>query len=158
MNPELWLGVSLVAAGLWSGLLLTLTTILHPMFSDGDGASFTRDLDRFLPVARASVTNYVLVALLMVGPAMAVASQWGDGTTAFVLTVVGAALTLIGPFALSRFMAEPNYDVILSWDPDHLPTGWTRIRHRYFALNWIRGGLTWVAFACFVAATFSYLG
>ena len=33
MIAEIGLGLSVVAAGLWSGLLLTVTTILHPMYA-----------------------------------------------------------------------------------------------------------------------------
>lgn len=61
MITEIGLGLSVVCAGLWSGLLLTLTTILHPMFATGDGAWFATGLGRFLPIARRSPTNYLLV-------------------------------------------------------------------------------------------------
>ena len=37
MITEIGLGLWVVFAGLWSGLLLTLTTILHPMFVTADG-------------------------------------------------------------------------------------------------------------------------
>ena len=33
MTADIGLGLSVVATALWSGLLLTLTTILHPMFA-----------------------------------------------------------------------------------------------------------------------------
>jgi hypothetical protein len=153
VSTELWFTVTIVSAGLWSGLLLTITTILHPMYAAEDGTGFTRDLHRFLPVARRSPTNYLLVIGLLVGPAATLASLWDDrGSTAFVLTAIGLALTVIGPFFVSRFVAEPNYEVIMGWDEEDLPEDWTSVRRRYFALNWIRGVLTWVAFACFLAA------
>ncbi len=155
MSTELWLGVSIVAAGLWSGLLLTLITILHPMYSARDGAGFAEDLHRFLPIARRSPTNYALVIALVVGPAATLASLWDErGSTAFVLVAVGLACTVVGPLLVSNRLAEPNYDVILSWDADHLPDDWQTPRRRYFALNWIRGVLTWAAFACFLAAAY----
>lgn len=49
-------------------------------------------------------------------------------------------------------MAEPNYDVMLAWDPDVMPPDWESGRSRYFALNWIRAWATWAAFALFLAA------
>lgn len=77
MITELWLGLSLVFAGLWSGLLLTLTTILHPMFAAQDGGGFAADLRRFLPIARRSPTNYVLVIGLVTAPAAAlIGTTW----------------------------------------------------------------------------------
>ena len=33
MTAEIGLGLAVVCAGLWSGLLLTLTTILHPIYA-----------------------------------------------------------------------------------------------------------------------------
>lgn len=69
MFAEIGLGLAVVCAGLWSGLLLTLTTILHPMYAALDGRGFASALGRFLPIARRSSTNYVLVGGLVVGPA-----------------------------------------------------------------------------------------
>ena len=61
MTAEIGLGLAVVCAGLWSGLLLTLTTILHPIYAAEDGRGFALALRDFLPVARRSPTNYVLV-------------------------------------------------------------------------------------------------
>ena len=158
MIAEIGLFLALVCAGLWSGLLLTLTTILHPMYAARDGHGFAEDLGRFLPIARRSPTNYVLVTGLLVGPATALVGLRDDPTGApFLLTTLGFALTIIGPLLLSRFAAEPNYDVILGWDPAAVPDNWRAVQIRYFALNWIRGAFTWTAFGLFLAATYTYL-
>jgi hypothetical protein len=158
MTTEIGLGLSVVFAGLWSGLLLTLTTILHPMFGTRDGGGFAADLGRFLPIARRSPTNYVLVIGLVVAPAVALAGLWNDPKgTPFVLTALGFALTVTGPLLVSRFASEPTYDVILGWDPDAVPSNWRAVRHRWMALNWIRAALTWTAFALFLAAFYTHL-
>ena len=39
MIAEIGLGLSIVSAGLWSGLLLTVTTILHPLYATQDSDS-----------------------------------------------------------------------------------------------------------------------
>ena len=158
MIAEIGLFLALVCAGLWSGLLLTLTTILHPMYAARDGRGFAEDLGRFLPIARRSPTNYVLVTGLLVGPATALVGLRDDPSGApFLLTALGFALTIIGPLLMSRFAAEPNYDVILGWDPAAVPANWRAVQSRYFALNWIRGAFTWTAFGLFLAATYTYL-
>jgi len=123
LTADIGLGISLVATGLWSGLLLTLTTILHPMYAPRDARGFVEDMRRFLPIARRSPTNYILA----------------------------------GPLLTSRWFAEPNYEVILAWDPEAVPRNWRDARARYFRLNWIRAALTWSAFALFAAATYLYL-
>jgi hypothetical protein len=95
----------------------------------------------------------------VVGPAATVASLWDDrGSTAFVLTAIGLVLTVVGPLLTSRLLAERNYEVIMAWDAEHVPADWTVARRRYFALNWVRGVLTWAAFGCFLAATYAQLG
>ena len=53
---------------------------------------------------------------------------------------------------MSNRLAEPNYDVMLAWDPDAMPADWEAGRRRYFTLDWIRAAATWTAFALFLAA------
>jgi hypothetical protein len=157
MIAEIGLGLAIVCAGLWSGLLLTLTTILHPIYAAQDGRGFATELGRFLPVARTSPTNYVLVIGLVIAPVIALVGLRNDPSgVPFVLTATGLALTVIGPLLMSSRLAEPNYDVILGWDPAAVPADWRLNRRRYFTLNWVRGAFTWAAFAVFLAAAYAY--
>ena len=143
MLADIGLGLSVICAGLWSGLLLTLTTILHPVYAGQDGAGFATDLSHFLPVARTSPINYGLVTGLVVAPVLALIGLRDDPTGApFVLTALGLVLTVTGPLLVSRLLSEPNYDVILGWDPEHLPADWQAARDRWIALNWIRAAIT----------------
>lgn len=158
MPVEEWaLIASVVIAGLWSGLLAMLTLILHPLLKGMDGADFTRFLHAFLPIARKSWFNYACVLGLVFAPAVALWTLDSD-STAFTLTVLGFACTVIGPLAVSNRLAGPNYDVILAWNPEALPDGWERVQQRYFTLNWIRAVLTWAAFGLFLAALVEQLG
>ena len=154
MPLEDWALIACVVfAGLWSGLLAMLTTILHPILKGMDGAGFTRFLGSFLPIARRAPFNYVMVLGLVAAPTTAlIASNDQTGDTVFVLTAVGLGLTIIGPLLISRLFSEPNYDVILSWNPEDVPQGWESTKQRYFALNWIRAVITWAALGVFVAA------
>jgi hypothetical protein len=61
MTVDTSLGLSIVLAGLWSGLLLAVISLLHPMYAAQDSGGFATDLQRFLPVARRSPTNWVAV-------------------------------------------------------------------------------------------------
>ena len=155
MTADIGLGLSVVATALWSGLLLTLTTILHPMFAPRGAAGFTEDMRRFLPIARTSPTNYVLVLAMVAGPVVALVGLWSEaGSAPFLLTAAGLAATVAGPLLMSSRLAEPNYTVILSWDPADVPADWLTARARYFRLNWIRAALTWLALVLFVAAAY----
>jgi hypothetical protein len=148
------LSLCVVLAGLWSGLLLTLTTILHPMFRALDGSHFAQEMRRFLPIARRSPTNWVIVIGLAVAPIAALIAL-RSGTAEFVLTALGLAACVAGPVLVSRFLAEPNYAVMLAWDPDAMPANWQAIRRRYFRLNWIRAAATWTAFVLFATAAYT---
>lgn len=128
-SADLALSLCVVLAGLWSGLLLTLTTILHPMFRALDGAGFAQEMRRFLPAARRSPTNWIIVIGLVVAPLAALIALRA-GTAGFVLTALGLVACVAGPVLVSRFLAEPNYEVMLAWDPDAMPANWRAIRRR----------------------------
>ena len=122
MLADIGLVLSVVCAGLWSGLLLTLTTTLYPLDIARDGAGFATDVGRFLTVARRSLTNYALVIGLVVAPVLALVGLRDDLAGApFVLTALGLVLTVAGPLLVSRLLSEPTYDVILGWDPRTCP-------------------------------------
>jgi hypothetical protein len=159
MIAEIGLGLSVVAAGLWSGLLLTVTTILHPLYGRQDAAGFAAEMRRFLPIARRSPTNHLLVTGLLLAPAVALVGLWIERSfgAVFVLTAVGLAATVAGPLLVSRRLAEPNYTVILGWDPQHPPGDWQLARDRWFRHNWARAVLTWMAFSLFLAAAYVHL-
>ena len=152
MAVDEWALVACVVfSGVWSGLLAMLTLVMHPMMERMDGAGFARLLDAFLPVARKAPINYVAVFGMLISPIVVLLTIDG-GSTAFVLTAIAFALIIAGPLLVSNRLAEPNYDVILAWEPDHLPAGWEAIQHKYFAYNWIRAFTTWAAFGLLLAA------
>jgi hypothetical protein len=65
---------------------------------------------------------------------------------------IGLAFTVAGPLLVSSRLAEPNYDVMLAWDPEAMPADWEAGSRRYFTLNWVRVLATWAALALFLAA------
>ena len=154
-------GWSLVAcvvfAGLWSGLLAMLTLVMHRMLARMSGGDLARFLRAFLPSARKAPFNYIEVAGMVVAPIVALVALGTSADAAFWLTCAGLAVTIAGPLLVSNRLAEPNYDVILAWDPDAMPATWQATRHRYFTYNWIRFATTSVAFALFLAALVEHL-
>jgi len=154
---ELGLVASVVFSGLWSGLLAMLTLVMHPMLAGMDGSDFERFLRAFLPTARHAWFNYVAIIGMVIAPVVALVALSDDpGSAPFVLTAIGLVLTIAGPLVVSNRLAEPNYDVMLAWDPDSMPADWEAGRRRYFAYNWIRAGATWAAFALFLSALLVY--
>jgi hypothetical protein len=153
VSVEEWaLIASVVFTGLFSGLYAMLNLIFHRVMGAMDGPEFSDFLHRFLPVARKSPFNYIVVIGMIVAPAVALIATDDAGSTPFVLTAIGLALTLGGNAAVSNRIAEPNYDRMLAWDPAHMPDDWETVRSFYFRLNWIRAFSTWTAFGLFLAA------
>jgi hypothetical protein len=104
-----------------------------------NGRDFARFLRAFLPTARHAPFNYVAVIGMVVAPIVALVALGDDpGAPPFVLTAIGPALTIGGPLLVSNRLAEPNYDVMLDWDPEAMPADWEAGRRRYFTLNWVR--------------------
>jgi hypothetical protein len=158
MELEGWsLVACVVFAGLWSGLLAMLTLVMHPMLRDMSGSDFDRFLQSFLPHARKAPFNYIEVIGMLAAPVVALFALGTSAGTPFVLTAIGLVLTVGGPLLVSNRLAEPNYDVMLAWNPDALPAGWEKVRTRYFTYNWLRFGATWAAFALFLAALVAHL-
>jgi hypothetical protein len=153
VTVEEWgLIASVVFTGLFSGLYGMLNLILQQVMGAMDGPEFARFLRRFLTVARKSPFNYVVVLGMVLAPAVALIGMDDAGSTPFVLTTVGLALTFGGNAVVSNRIAEPNYERMLAWDPDHMPADWEAGRSYYFKLNWIRAVSTWTAFALFLTA------
>jgi hypothetical protein len=85
----------------------------------------------FLPVARRSWFNDVCIFGMLLAPIAALIALWDDSDSApFVLTVIGLAITIAGPSLASNRLAEPNYDVMLAWDPEAVPADWEATRQR----------------------------
>ena len=153
---ELALAASVFFSGLAAGLLGMLNTIMHPMLAAMDGPGFRRFMEAFLRFARKSWFNYAWSLGMAFGPAVALVLLWDDpGSTSFVLTAIGLAIVLVGVWIVSNVWKEPQYDVILGWDPQDMPADWEAGRRRYFAINQVQFVTTWAAFALFLAALIS---
>jgi hypothetical protein len=75
-----------------------------------------------LPAARKAASNYIAVLGMVLSSLVAlVALASGSGGIPLVLTAIGFALVVAGPLLVSRFRAEPLYDVMLAWGPDAPP-------------------------------------
>jgi len=154
MTAEEWvLAASAFFSGLASGLLGMLTTLMHPMLRAMDGRDFRNFMEAFLRVARKAWFNYAWSLGMGIMPIAALVLLWDDaGSIAFVLTAIGLAVVIVGVYVVSNVWKEPQYDVILGWDPEKLPADWEAGRRRYFTINWIQFATTWTAFALFLVA------
>src|SRR5262245_58070031 len=130
-----------------------LTTIMHPMLRAMSGRDFRGFMEAFLKFARKSWFNYAWSLGMGIGPIVTVVLLWdAPGSTAFVLTAIGLAIVIVGVYIVANVWKEPHYDVMLAWDPEHMPADWEAGRQRYFAINWIQFATTWSALVLFLGA------
>jgi hypothetical protein len=157
VTAEEWtLAASAFFAGLASGLLGMLCTIMRPMLAAMDGRSFRAFMETFLRYADnglGKVFNLAWSLGMFLGPIVALVLLWDDpGSASFVLTAIGLGIVFVGVIIVSNVWKTPTYNLILAWDPEALPADWEAGRRRYFAINWLQMAVTWSAFALFLVA------
>jgi hypothetical protein len=147
------LALVVVSTGLFTGLVLYIVGLFQPLLTKLSGGEFTVVMDRFLPAARKNVFNYLFTLTTLLAPVAALILLRDHTDTAmFWLTLAGWLAFLAGPILGSRFVAEPLYDVMLSWDAHQPPADWLAIRARYYRINAIRTTGSLAALVLFVAA------
>lgn len=157
MTVEEWaLVASAFFAGLASGLLGMLSTIMRPMLEEMSGRDFRAFMGAFLRFAERSwgkAFNFAWALGMGIGPIVALVLLRDDpGSTAFVLTAIGLGVVIVGVYVVANVWKEPHYKVILAWNPEAMPADWEAGRRRYFTINWIQLATTWTAFALFLVA------
>jgi hypothetical protein len=157
LTGEKWaLAASAFFAGLASGLLGMLSTIMRPMLAAMNGRDFRNFMATFLRYADngwGKVFNYAWSLGMTIGPVVALVFLWGDpGSTSFVLTAISLGLVIAGVLIVSNVWKTPTYNVILACDPNALPADWQAGRQRYFTINWMQLAATWTAFTLFLVA------
>jgi hypothetical protein len=150
------LAASAFFAGLASGLLGMLSTIMRPMLAAMTGRDFRNFMATFLRFAEHSwglVFNYAWSIGMTIGPVVALVLLRDDpGAASFVLTAIGLGIVIVGVLIVSNVWKTPTYKLILAWDPGAVPADWEAGRRRYFTINWIQLAVTWAAFALFLVA------
>jgi hypothetical protein len=147
------LALVVLSTGLCTGLVLYIVGLFQPLLTRLSDAEFTVVMDRFLPAARKNFFNYLFTLTSLLAPvgALILLREHTD-TAMFWLTLAGWLAFLAGPILGSRFVAEPLYDVMLSWGAHQPPADWLATRARYYRINAIRTTGSLAALVLFVAA------
>jgi uncharacterized membrane protein len=145
--------VAVISTGLFTGLLMTILAFFQKALKALTASEFTLVVHRFLGVVRTRPLNYGLVTTSMLAPiaALFMLRESAGGPT-FVLVLAGWMAFGVGTVFVSRFFAEPIYDVFLSWKTQSPPEDWREARDRYFRLNVIRGLGSGTAFVLFLVS------
>ncbi|MDQ3794558.1 MAG: DUF1772 domain-containing protein [Actinomycetota bacterium] len=147
------LTVAVISTGLFTGLLMTILAFFQKALKDLTASEFALVMHRFLEVVRTHPLNYGLVITSMLAPiaALFMLRESAGGLT-FVLVLAGWMAFVAGAVLVSRFFAEPIYNVFLSWKTQSPPENWREARDQYFRLNVIRGLGSGTAFVLFLVS------
>lgn len=142
----------LIVAALSTGLLMTILAFLQRALKGLSAPEFTVVMRIFLGVVRTHPLNYGLVTVSVLA---LVALRGSAGDPAFVFVLAGLVAFVAGPALVSRFSAEPIYDVFLSWRSESPPEDRREARDRYFRINAVRGLGSGAAFVLFLVGLIS---
>ncbi len=147
----LLLSLASIGAGLFSGFVVAMASVVQAMLDDLNCTEYTCVMQRIIARGRESVVvKVLLLGKLLVG-VVAMVLAWPQRGV-FVLALVGWVVFFVGALLVSRQMAEPLYDIVMSWDVQAPPPDWEHYRRRWHQINWISSGAAFVAFCLFGAA------
>ncbi len=145
---ELAIVLSIIASGLFAGLMLTLVIVLQRMWRQMSPHDYIASMQRFLPAAKGHPVITAMTLVPILAPPLASfgfvrAGGWGLG----VVSIVGALL-MLGVLIVTLRLNFPIYDAVMAWEPNTEPDNWQAIRARFYALNGIRLGLSLALTVC----------
>jgi uncharacterized membrane protein len=151
--------VAAVASGLFTGLLMAMTTVVQGMLNQLVFATYAKVMQGIIVEGRKS---FVVKLLLLVPIACAPVALYFlydrddvRATTAWVMG--GLGLFFAGPLLVSRYLNEPWYDKIMAWNAEgDTVADWQSERSVWFRLNLLRLSLSGMAFVAFLLAFGSY--
>jgi hypothetical protein len=149
---EIMLILSIIAAGLFAGLMLTLVVILHRMWLTMPAETYIRSMQTFLPAAKGNPFITTITLLPIIAPIAAlVDGRANAGTGAFGLTLIGLILAFC-PLLITLRLNFPIYQTMMNWQTASPPANLPQTRTRFQALNLARLLLAVGAMLCFLLA------
>ncbi|MGF1505994.1 MAG: anthrone oxygenase family protein [Anaerolineae bacterium] len=147
------LAVSVLAAGLFSGLMFTLIFLMQLKWDRQTAAEYFTDIQPFLEVGKG---NRVIALVLFVGLLAPIPALLGTGdlqTGAVTLLILtGMIIFGLGALGVTVVLNLPTYHAIMSLNPQSPDDSWQTLKQRFFRLNLMRFIASFVALLLFVAA------
>lgn len=142
--------VSIVASGLFAGLMLTLVVILERMWRAMSVTGYIHTMQSFLPIAKGNPIITLITLLPIVAPIPALIElNTASARTLFILALIGLVLAC-GPLLVTLRFNFPIYDAMMGWQADRPAQDWQAVRARFFRMNLIRLSLAFAAMVCFL--------
>ncbi|HEX2907655.1 MAG TPA: anthrone oxygenase family protein [Phototrophicaceae bacterium] len=148
------LALATLTSGIFTGLIFTMLDVMQPILNQQSGAEYTALMQNIISSGRRSrvVLVSLLGTILIALAALVLMVSQNQIKLAFWLTLAGWLAFVVGALGISRFAAEPLYDVIMGWKPSAPPADWPQYRQRWYQLNLMRGTGALAAFVLFLVA------
>jgi uncharacterized membrane protein len=143
---------SVVAIGLFAGLMMTLVIVLQRMWQTLPDAAYVEAMQSFLPVAKGNPVITLITLLPILLPIVALIDRRVEAASSqFFLILIGLILAC-GPLLVTLRFNFPVYDTMMGWQAIRPPRDLSRTRTRFFMLNLARLILASGAMLCFLLA------
>jgi uncharacterized membrane protein len=151
MNVAVWIiSLSVVAAGLFAGLMMTLIIVMDRMWRTLEAAEFAVEFPRFLAAAKGHPIIAGTTFLSFLGPASGGIALLSVEPVVGVICLIAALVFFVGAFLVTILFNFPLYETAQAWTAG-APADMT-VRSRFLRLNLVRFGSSASAFAMLVLA------
>jgi len=144
---------SVAAAGLFTGLMMTLVVLMEDTWNQQEPTDSIRALQTFLTVAKGHPVITVVTFAGVLLPLLALILLWQmENTPALILTGVGFVVFTLGVLGVTVRLNLPLYEVLMGLDTESPADDWQESRKRFYWLNRVRGVASGAAFLLFLGA------
>lgn len=146
------LGTTLLAMGLFSGLMFSLIVLLQPKWNQQTASEYITDIQPFLKVGKGNTLVAVALFTGILAPVLALLSNTGAETIVNVLVLLGTVVFVTGAFGITVALNLPTYNAIMRLDAAQPTDDWVTLRQRFYRLNLARFLSSTMAFVLLIAA------
>lgn len=153
MITAFFLALSILAVGLFSGLMYALVFLMQLKWDRQSAAEYIADIQPFLRVGKGNRTVALTLFVGLLAPIPALLNAYiVEQPVVAVLILLGLVVFGLGALAVTVGLNLPTYTALMSLDVRRPSRNWEDLRRRFYHLNLVRflGSVT--AFALFVAA------
>lgn len=151
------LGSEIMATAIFTGFLLSLISIVQPVFNSLSAEESTFFMQRFLSFAYKnaffSFLTFLCASLPVVLTLLFFVLRQEVGKIAIlILIILGWLFFVGGVMVLTQRVNAPLYKDVSQWSPKELAPDWQEVQRKWYGLNRIRAGAAAAALLLYFVA------
>lgn len=145
------LGMSVMACGLFSGLMFSLIALLQPKWEQQTATEYITDIQPFLKVGKGNPAVSTVLFVGLFAPIPALIGVWDvEPNGVWWLMLVGWIVFSGGALGITVFFNLPTYTALMALDANSPAENWEALRRRFYYLNLSRFAASTTAFLLFI--------